>query len=137
MTDNEPELDPINVVLCDEVRREETKKEILIGVYSGDILIPSLPAIISLTLWVHCKTHGRGRTKREVRIISSDGEVLSSGTYSTNIEGADEGYMSAVLGKISFQIQKTGTIKFQWRKHQQRWRTLLSKNILESGIKKL
>ena len=43
----------INTVLvCDDVRREVTGKDILIGVYAGDLNVASLPANILLSIWV-------------------------------------------------------------------------------------
>lgn len=41
-----------NVLICDDVRVENNGKHIFIGVYTGDILFESLPAIFSPIFWV-------------------------------------------------------------------------------------
>jgi hypothetical protein len=54
MSENEAskraELKIISVLICDDVRREENGKEILIGVYSGDIIVTRFPAAMALTI---------------------------------------------------------------------------------------
>ncbi len=41
-----------NCLVCDDVRREISSKDILIGVYSSTINIPSLPANVNLCFWM-------------------------------------------------------------------------------------
>jgi hypothetical protein len=37
-----------HVVVCDDIRREDNGKEILIGVYSGGIIVPQFPVPLAL-----------------------------------------------------------------------------------------
>lgn len=46
------------VVICEDVREEINHKRILIGVFSGDILVSSLPGQLSLTLYIEHKLQG-------------------------------------------------------------------------------
>jgi hypothetical protein len=39
-------------IVCDDIRREDNGKEIIIGVYSGSIVVPQFPATLLLSLWV-------------------------------------------------------------------------------------
>ncbi len=39
-------------IVCDDVRREATGKEILIGVYGSGISVPSFPVQIALSFWM-------------------------------------------------------------------------------------
>ena len=41
-----PEFKVISIVICDDIRREQNKKHILIGVYSGTIIVGELPAVL-------------------------------------------------------------------------------------------
>ena len=40
------------VIFCDDIRKEITNKDILIGVYAGDIVVPSFPTPLALALWI-------------------------------------------------------------------------------------
>lgn len=40
------------VVFCDDIRREDNGKAILIGVYTGDLIPGVLPANLPLSLWI-------------------------------------------------------------------------------------
>ena len=41
-----------SVIFCEDIRREITQKDILIGVFSSDIIVHALPARISLAFWI-------------------------------------------------------------------------------------
>lgn len=49
-----------SVVICDDVRREMSGKDILIGVYGSEIVARALPGIIYLTLWVEFRPRKNG-----------------------------------------------------------------------------
>ena len=36
-----PTFDLLSFVICDDIRREESKKNTLVGVYSGTIIVPA------------------------------------------------------------------------------------------------
>lgn len=40
-----------NAVLCDDIRQEKNNKYILIGVFSGDVVVPQFPATLALSLY--------------------------------------------------------------------------------------
>ena len=41
-----------SIILCDDIRREDNGKLLLVGVYSGDIIPSSFPAFLSLRLYM-------------------------------------------------------------------------------------
>ena len=67
-----------SVVLCDDVRREITNKDILIGVYGGGIMAPSLPAAIPLALWIEFtpKIIGPYSFDLKIRLPPGDSEII-------------------------------------------------------------
>ena len=125
----EPIIDAVNVVLCDDIRKENNAKDILIGVYSGDILVEKFPINLLLALWVQFKTKGKGVAERELRVIDEDGKMIVSGEFGVQVSVAEEGYMSAPLTKMPFSLGERRTLKFQWRKKGQRWKTLIEKKV--------
>jgi hypothetical protein len=42
----------IAVVVCDDVRHESNGKDIIIGVYGSDAIVPSYPALLRPSFWV-------------------------------------------------------------------------------------
>ena len=56
------------VLVCDDVRRELSGKDILIGVYSGGIGIPTLPAPINVAFWITLRAHEPGTFALSLRV---------------------------------------------------------------------
>ena len=42
----------MNAVFCEDIRRENNGKDMLLGVYSGDIVVARFPARVSVSLWL-------------------------------------------------------------------------------------
>ncbi|MER8388256.1 hypothetical protein NKH14_22545 [Mesorhizobium sp. M1380] len=47
------------VVVADDVRREVSGKDILIGVFGGDVLVPVLPSPVQVALWIQMDVKGK------------------------------------------------------------------------------
>ena len=70
-----PELSVNAVVICDDIRKEVTNKDILIGVYGGALVVQSFPAVISVAVWLELTPSSIGSHEIDIRLKSS---VLSS-----------------------------------------------------------
>jgi hypothetical protein len=57
-----------SVIICDDIRKEVTNKEILIGVYTGDIVVSSFPASIPLAFWVELTPYRPGKHEFNLRL---------------------------------------------------------------------
>lgn len=42
----------INAVFCEDIRREDNGKDMLLGVYSGDIVVARCPTRVGMSLWL-------------------------------------------------------------------------------------
>lgn len=62
-----------NCLLCEDIRQEKSNKYILIGVYSGDILIANLPASIPLAFYLDGNVTKPGSHKLHLK-LSGPGE---------------------------------------------------------------
>ena len=60
------------VILCDDIRREISNKDILIGVYSGDIVVPSFPALINAAFWLEGIPETLGAHELQMRVYLRD-----------------------------------------------------------------
>lgn len=56
------------VVVCDDIRKEITSKDILIGAYGGGILVPYLPASLQIAIWIELTPAAPGRVELDIRI---------------------------------------------------------------------
>jgi hypothetical protein len=57
------------VVMCDEVRRELTNKDIIIGAYAGYVLVTEFPAQISAAFWMEAQPSKLGESRIQFRIF--------------------------------------------------------------------
>jgi hypothetical protein len=55
-----PEAQVTAVLVCDDIRKEINFKDILIGVYTGEIIVHSLPLITRLAFWVELEVKRPG-----------------------------------------------------------------------------
>lgn len=62
----------VTVLICDDVRKEVTNKDILIGVYTADIVIPVFPAWINLAVWMEAIPKQTGDHKMVFRLGTSN-----------------------------------------------------------------
>jgi len=56
------------VVVCDEIRKEITQKDLLIGVYAGDIVVPQFPIWINVAVWMEVMPKKLGEEQMRMRI---------------------------------------------------------------------
>jgi len=60
-----------SVIVCDDVRREDNGKILIVGAYIGEILLSALPATIGLAFVCTAVTDGPGPMDIEVRVEHS------------------------------------------------------------------
>lgn len=113
-----PTVEPFNVVFCDEVRREVTGKDILIGVYSSDIVVPSVPMLIEVALWIQFHTAGDGVVSAKVRVTDPVGNTAGQTTIEVPVGGAagnPGGTTGAMaMAPLSIGVMQAGAIHVYW-----------------------
>ncbi|WP_417467823.1 DUF6941 family protein [Maricaulis sp.] len=127
-----------NVVICDDVRREDNGKVILIGVYTGEIVVTEFPHAMDLTCWFEIASRGDGKAPFSARaLFEPDGIELFS--VSAGIERergplgeeVTEDYFAAPCGQV--QIERPGTIVVQFKSGESDWQTVRSKNVASAA----
>src|SRR6266487_6946441 len=85
-----------SVVICDDVRREQNGKDLLIGVYSGDILVQAFPFTLPLSMWMEYAPPKPGLNDIFIRlhygqqppsIVKAAVEVIDSSTVGLPLSG--------------------------------------------------
>jgi len=108
------------VLVCDDVRREDNGKEILIGVYSSDIQTTVFPSNLALVFWMELVTKKPGRHRIDIRVIGPNNTHLVQGTG--ELQGLHEEIIgSLALGPLSMQIQSEGEIRLELREPRGEW----------------
>ena len=73
-----------NAIVCDEVRKEDNGKHIILGVYPIDVLVTDIPTIISLVLWMQLYMERNGQFDVEFQ-IRKDKTIISRYKATMNV----------------------------------------------------
>jgi len=118
-----------NALLCDDVRRELNNKCTLVGVYSGDIIIPELPATAGLAFYIEGKV---SRTHEPIPLeIRLSGPGKEKATLQMEIV-PNEGQpgMSLASPRMQIYLQNEGAFEIAMRDPGGAWKTLISKRVI-------
>ena len=110
-----------NAIICDQVRKEDTGKHLLLGVYPADVLVPDFPTPISLVLWMQLYMDRNGKFEFEFR-IQKDKESVSH-TKGTLIVKDHLHPATITLPPAIIEIDGECTLSFQIREKNKRWKT--------------
>jgi hypothetical protein len=114
-------------LFCDDIRLEASGKQILIGVYPGDIVLQSFPATIAISSWVAFTREGNigEQLSVEFRIINTSGQALGYGSLVlTFTRPGDEGAIA--LPPLPISLTTPDTLSLQLRQHDGDWQTVRS-----------
>jgi hypothetical protein len=123
MAHNSPRIDIKYVVVCDDIRREDNGKEILIGVYSGDILVGKFPINLTLSFWTQFEKIGAGKIPIRFRVSGPGGVTLFQGEGEFDTPESVP-LATLALGGIPVQIQRPGNISLELKQGDDEWQTI-------------
>jgi len=110
------------VVVCDEQRREDNGKMILIGVYNEKVFVPQFPAPLALSFWLQGIPSGPGQGMLYVRVSAGEAEFLNnSGPIAFN----DKELSSISVPPVPCIFQQPSELKLELKSRQDEpWRTI-------------
>ena len=94
-------------LLCDDVRREDNGKLIIIGMYGGDIALPMLPSSIFASL-VAAFDASEKQSEKINLTVTLNAKPMVAGDISVEIAGA--GLAHIILPSIPLNFDKEGTM---------------------------
>lgn len=106
-----------HTIICDDIRREDNGKFILIGVYPEMIMLNMLPAQLILSIWMQFKMQILEKTTLEFEIKGSALQEPITFTFEIgdeNLFGKDEAV--PLIVKLPFNIQAAGGFTIYFRK---------------------
>lgn len=104
-------------IVCDDIRREDNGKFMLIGVYPELIMVNMLPAQLILSIWMQFKMQLLEKTTLEFEIKGSALQEPITFTFEIgdeNLFGKDEAV--PLIVKLPFNIQAAGAFTIYFRK---------------------
>jgi len=121
-------------LLCDDVRREMNGKQIIIGVYGDDVVLPRFPISISLCLWMRFKFQSPGAYSLEFVVIGERQQrMIPVTSVPVNVTDSTK-RMDIALGGILLNISEPETLKFQWRDGSGEWKEVLAAKVIQGPV---
>ncbi len=130
MSDQSSSIRIESVVFCDDVRKEITNKDVLIGVYSGDIVVSSLPCVINTAIWIEIVGDTVGPFELELRLTLTDkppAPITLQGIMN------QAGGASTALNGLQLHVEKESELGLEIQEGTN-WRPLRRKKILQGNV---
>lgn len=121
----------MSALVCEDARKDLNHKDILIGVYSGNITVKSFPATMSIVVWMNLLVEGFGKRAIDVRIIGPRKKPLIGGALNIEKKARDQvDTISLSTPHALFTLDGPGTLKFQIKTPAGRWKDVVTKEII-------
>jgi hypothetical protein len=117
---------PFNVVFCDDIRREVSGKEILIGAYSGDIVVPSVPSVLQIAMWVQVRAVGVGMSRGRIKVTDPAGNTAGQSSFDFHV---GESTFALAFPALPISVTLPGPIKLYWASEGDEMTMIGEKNI--------
>lgn len=96
------------VIICDDVRKENTGKDILIGVYSGAVNVQAYPTAFRAAFWIEMEPEGTGRVQCEFSIATPSGNPPLKVGFDLDV--VETGTAVFVMGGVPLTLERDGDI---------------------------
>ena len=129
MTSAAQKIDVRYVIVCDDIRKEDNGKSILIGVYTEAILVNQSPAKLGLSFRIEVMPPSAGNFVVEFRLIGHPKDVQIF-TTKVNLVFPRSELRGVGLTGIPITLQVPSRLSLQWKQDGYEWET-----IKEIGVK--
>lgn len=107
------------VLLCDDVRKEMSQKDILIGVYSGRIIASAYPGVLVAAIWIQYLPKDLGNFDYELKIETPSGNPPVMVGFTLTVKEID--HSSIAIGGLPLALERDGQIKISLRESEGEW----------------
>lgn len=127
------EVDVKTVIVCDDVRREDNGKWLLIGVYAKDIGFHKLPDNFSFSVWIELDYLAVGEHDFSFRAVHQPGETeLFTVGGRVEVKRAER-RETLVMAGLPALIPGEGELEVQARWGSAEWRVIKTMPIVQRG----
>lgn len=119
-------------VLCDDVRKEVTQKDILIGVYASGISLPQFPLDLSMAFWAEITPSETGQYSCEFKFeppSSRPPVIIGLGLEVMTIDNSNIAFPGVVLN-----FESEGDLVISFRCGEDEWSEVARKKIVSSSV---
>lgn len=109
-------------IVCDDVRREDNGKLIIIGAYASDIRVPSYPANLRLNILVAVRSETEHQVSVSIRVMR-DGERILEMNRGLEITIPAQDISLFSISGLLVSAEKDATLDFQVRFDKGRYRS--------------
>ncbi|MCC0013847.1 MAG: hypothetical protein H6881_08220 [Rhodobiaceae bacterium] len=122
-----------SIILCEDVRKEITNKEILIGVYSGNIVVKSYPTMLRLNLWVELLPDSIGERSLHLKVDTPSGNPPIEIDFKMDVN--DQITPGAVtIPKLAMNIERDGEIVISFKENDGEWAVVKRKKVMRGVV---
>lgn len=132
MTRTRPSFTIKHVTVCDEIRREDSGKFILIGVYGENIIVPRFPLDMTLAFFMSIIPHKEGEISCQWKITHDKFGDLTV-TEGKMLVKQKEKESLVALRRVPLQVPEDGILSLKVRENEGRWRNVKSMLITHSS----
>lgn len=120
-----------SALICDDIRREITGKDILIGVYAGDLIVPAVPFTFPLTVWCELSPDDTGPHKVFVRLSYAGEEMLK---LEAGVDVQALGTAALALPSFQFTSDKLGELVVEFSVDEKTWTEVKRKKVIQGAV---
>ena len=122
----------ITAILCDDIRIEDNGKFMLLGVYSGGIIVPQMPIKLSYCLYLEAIPTDTEPKEYSVKVDGPDGLALQiKAKFSAKESGK---IVSLHPPPFGIEVSKPGDIEASISTDEENWFPLFSKSIITRDV---
>jgi hypothetical protein len=130
MSSDRPHLVFRSVIACDDVRREDTGKDILLGVYSGALVVDQFPVQLRPYWYIQTEPEGEGDIPMKLKATGPHGVRYFQVSFTAKTgrksdmpeDWSGQGEMTPLIfGPFNMQVQTEGVIEFQCQQYDDEW----------------
>ncbi len=119
------------VIPCDDVREESNNKRSIMGVYSGDIVVPRFPAAFRITAYLEALVIKQVTRKLPIRVLLGEQKILE---IEGQLDASQQGVMAMGLPHFLVSATEPSTLKIEVSADEGAWIELLSKKIIQGVV---
>jgi hypothetical protein len=117
-------------LLCDDVRREVSGKELIIGVYADAVFVAFVPFPFVLTMYIRTMVPELDTYQLKFRVLGpNDSQVTPEVSASLSKPGDLGSSVTLQVAGVAFQAQAFGKYAFQWQPPNQDWETITTLDV--------
>ncbi len=121
------------VVACDDVRKEMTGKDLLIGVYPGKLNAAQIPGTVALAFWIEIQPNKIGSLELDLQVELPDGSSPVNIGMKTDVIVQDS--FSIFIPQIPYPVSIPGNIKLKIKsKADIEWKEIKEVGIVHTPI---